>query len=31
LIPENYLGTSFKQAELAIEKTLEERRARGLK
>jgi len=30
LKPENYLGTSVKQVELAIKKTLEERRARGL-
>jgi len=30
LRPENYLGTSIEQVELAIKKTLEERRARGL-
>jgi len=30
LRPENYLGTSMRQVELAIKKTLEERRARGL-
>jgi len=30
LRPENYLGTSVKQVELAIKRTLEERRGRGL-
>jgi len=30
LRPENYLGTSVKQVELAIKRTLEERHARGL-
>ena len=31
LRPEKYLGTTVRQVEMAIEKTLEERRARGLK
>ena len=30
LMPENYLGTSVKQVEMVIKRTLEERRARGL-
>jgi len=31
LDPNNYLGTTVQQVELAIEKTLKERRSRGLK